>query len=257
MLAENALRLVANHPGAFSSSVLMFAGGLAIIVFGYVILGIIASKAETTSPDLSRFIGLLGRSSLFISVPAVALLAYYINPTSAQDVGSESLWVWSHSTVTVQQAFQGAFRLEAIGLFFLILYILFADIVGSPYHLALDDRNYVHSDGFSAAEEKTIQRSFVVNSVSNVIAPIVGTSPVVYYAENFAGKVLGGRTPIVAYVAAIGFALLFAFGARARMVRQEHHPLHAGNIGRSGFVLCRDNDHQQGAMAHPVRIRSR
>jgi xanthine/uracil/vitamin C permease (AzgA family) len=42
---------------------------------------------------------------------------------------------------------------------------------------------------------------------------VAGTSPIVYYAENFAGKVLGGRTAIVAYVSAIGFLILFLTGA--------------------------------------------
>jgi xanthine/uracil/vitamin C permease (AzgA family) len=48
--------------------------------------------------------------------------------------------------------------------------------------------------------------------VANLFAPAAGTSPVVYFAENFSGRVLGGRTPIVAYVAAVGFLVLFVGG---------------------------------------------
>jgi xanthine/uracil/vitamin C permease (AzgA family) len=93
-----------------------------------------------------------------------------------------------------------------------ILFILYADIVGSPYHMAYTELSEKHGSKFDGPTEDQIGRSFHVDSVANIVAPIVGTSPVVYYAENFAGRVLGGRGPWVAYVPAILFLALGVFG---------------------------------------------
>lgn len=207
VLAEGALKLVREHPGQFTHNLVLFVIGLAVIALGYIVLRSVAVNIGSSALDL------LGRSSLFLSVVMVAALAYSPQSVSLNAAGGQigDLWLWSHAKQSLPEAVQGALKWESIVLLFFILYILFADIVGSPYHMALDEHRYKIAS-FTPGEEVTIRRSFVVDSIANLAAPVVGTSPVVYYAENFAGRVLGGRTPIVAYVTAAGFFLLFIVG---------------------------------------------
>ncbi len=47
----------------------------------------------------------------------------------------------------------------------------------------------------------------------NLIAPILGTTPVVFYAENNAGKLVGAKTGVTAYWVALCFLLLACVGA--------------------------------------------
>lgn len=209
VLADKAKDLVVGHPGDQNLNLLAFFTGLAVLVLGYMVLRSLALRVE--NPSAKRALDLLGRSSFFVSVILVALIVYLFGTPSAESVSGANLFLWSHSSVSLGEAITGALKWESLSLLFFIIYILVADIVGSPYHLALDDAHF-RTERFGDEEERRIRRSFVVDSVSNVAAPIVGTSPVVYYAENFAGKVLGGRSPLVAYVSGLGFLGLFVFG---------------------------------------------
>lgn len=205
VLADNALKLVKDpvHPNHFSANLYLFYTGLVIIFGGYVILRGLSLRVN--SPRLATTLDLVGRSSFFLSVPLLAGLAHYAYPEIIDKVGGQGTWLWLESTMTFSDAVRGAFRYDAIALFIFVLYILFADIVGSPYHMALDDHGYQHVARFEDEVETKIRKSFLVDSIANILAPIAGTSPVVFYAENFAGKVLGGVGAMVAYVSAILF----------------------------------------------------
>jgi AGZA family xanthine/uracil permease-like MFS transporter len=190
---------------------IFFSVGLAIILFGYFGL---RGKALTAKAGFADALDVLGRVSFVASIVVVALLVNELHPAAITVVSSAtgSLWPWSDSVLSFGQAVQGAVRLESIGLFIIILYILIVDIVGSPYHLASVEQNTYDSVVFSDDEELRIKRSFYVDSGANILAPLIGSTPVVYYAENFAGKVLGGRGSLVAYVVASGFVVLLLIG---------------------------------------------
>lgn len=210
VLADNAIQLVRDQPGEKNLNVLFFAGGIAILVMGYIILRSLSLRL--LDPLAKGVVDLLGRSSFFLSVIVVALLVHTYGTAGKEVIQGSGTFLWFQTDRSFGEIVAGALKWESIPLLFFVLYILIADIVGSPYHMALDDADYDHKNRFSDFEEMRIQRSLYVDSAANIVAPILGTSPVVYYAENFAGKVVGGTGPWVAYTTSIWFLLSIAFG---------------------------------------------
>jgi AGZA family xanthine/uracil permease-like MFS transporter len=190
---------------------IFFAVGMFIILLGYFGL---RGWAAVRKDSYANVLDISGRVSFVISILVVAALVNNFDPEAITPVasGASALWPWLDSTQTFTQAMRGAVRLESVALFVIILYILIVDIVGSPYHLASSDRNTYDAAKFDDDEENRIKRSFYVDSAANIVAAIVGSTPVVYYAENFAGRVLGGRRPLVAYTVAAGFIVLLLIG---------------------------------------------
>lgn len=78
------------------------------------------------------------------------------------------------------------------------------DIAGSPYHLLGQLRN-TRLDSETMAK---IERSFAVDSAMNIVAPVLGTSPVIYYAENTAATIVDAKSGIVANCVAFGFLMM-------------------------------------------------
>ena len=111
---------------------------------------------------------------MLISVGAVAVLAHQIG-IGAQNVAADGChWVWSCQPDAIDRAKNiGTHILDALPFAIFILYMLVADIVGSPYHLlSRTDPDWA----------RRIDRSFLIDSGMNIVAPIMGTSPVVFYA---------------------------------------------------------------------------
>jgi AGZA family xanthine/uracil permease-like MFS transporter len=187
------------------SQVGLFIFGVAVIILFNVTLRGYAKKLKAEgSPKWSWILDIVGRSGMLISVGAVAVLAHQIG-IGAQNVAADGcLWVWSCQPDAIDRAKNiGTHILDALPFAIFILYMLFADIVGSPYHLLpRTDPDWA----------RRIDRSFLIDSGMNMVAPIMGTSPVVFYAENSAGQLLGGRSGYVAFWVAGCFALLAAVG---------------------------------------------
>ncbi len=190
---------------AQTSQIALFIFGVAIIILFNVTLRAYAKKFTLEgSPGRGWMLDIAGRSGLLVSVGAVAIVAHQIG-VDAQNVSSDGcLWAWSCQPDAIDRARNlGSHMLDALPFGIFILYMLFADIAGSPYHL------------LSKKEpdwERRVDRSFLVDSGMNMAAPIMGTSPVVFYAENNAGVLVGGRSGLVAFWVAGCFALLAAVG---------------------------------------------
>jgi xanthine/uracil/vitamin C permease (AzgA family) len=206
LLAEHALKSAYFKDGKISPDhATLLVIGIAFIAFGYIVLRGVSFRIGR----YTRGFDIFGRSFIFLSVPLIAFLAhrYFPSTLASKSVSGEFFWL-SHS-VELNIFFK---ELSSCIVFFLfILYILFADIIGSPYYMALEEAQFDPLK-LTAEKQEVIQKSFYVHSVVNIVAPIFGTSPAVYYAENHVGQVLGGKGPLVPYVAALGFFLMCAFG---------------------------------------------
>nr|WP_280950639.1 NCS2 family permease [Rhodomicrobium sp. R_RK_3] len=183
---------------------LFLLGVLTILRFN-VTLRSYAKKLEAEhKPVIARSIDLIGRSGLLISVIVVALAFHYWGMTTKSVTSEGCYWVWSCQPGSFARIAQlGDHVLVAIPFGIFVTYMMFADIAGSPYHLLPND---------DPDRDGKIDRSLIVDSGMNVIAPILGTSPVVFYAENSAGKLVGARTGASAYWVAGCFLLLAVVG---------------------------------------------
>jgi AGZA family xanthine/uracil permease-like MFS transporter len=205
LLAEQAVKSAYFNGKISPDRTTLLVIGIAFIVFGYIVLRGVSFRIGR----YTRGFDIFGRSFIFLSVPLIAFLAHMYFPST---IGSKSVsggYFWLSHSVEFNLFFKE--YTSCIVFFFFILYILFADIIGSPYYMALEEAQFDPLK-LTAEKEQIIQKSFYVHSVVNIMAPIIGTSPLVYYAENHVAQVLGGKGPLVPYVAALGFFLMFAFG---------------------------------------------
>ena len=84
------------------------------------------------------------------------------------------------------------------------------DIAGSPIdHLQFLEAHSQTDTVGSRDQQGIIRRSFLVNSLANVVVAASGITPIVYYAENHVGWQAGGRTGRATVIVA---ACFFACG---------------------------------------------
>ncbi len=205
LLADKAIQLSGLENSAVYSEKLVFTAGISVIVIGFIITRTMAARLAC-DPDyhyLSRYIDLAGRSSLLISV-IVAASAAHLSGMAATKIGNLDGAIFAISDVDISfiDAMSQLLSPEAIVLTLVIMYILLSDFVGSPYQLLM------RGDGsaFSTHDLDTIQHSFRIDSFSNIWTPIFGVTSAVYYAENNAGKVAGGKTGLTAITVGVCFA---------------------------------------------------
>ena len=111
-----------------------------------------------------------------------------------------------HSTV-LKLDVGGALKLGALEVIFVFLFVDLFDTVGSTVGLA-EQAGFVDAQG----RIPRINRALMADSVATVVGSLLGTSTVVTYIESAAGISEGGRTGLVAVVAAVLFlaAVFFA-----------------------------------------------
>ncbi len=196
-LKEELARQPAGSYGSVIVYVLFFAG-LAIIFGGDIHLKDKAKQRRESGED-GRFLGILASAAPAFSVAVLTLAA--LSMLEAPDVGItvsvSDLWPWDNISLGDTLSRRDALILIPLGMF--VLYMLLADIAGTPYQLL--DKNVMGEAKFTRA----VDRGFKVDSAMNVLGPVFGTSPVVYYAENNAGKLAKGQGGTVAIVAGLLF----------------------------------------------------
>jgi adenine/guanine/hypoxanthine permease len=206
LLAELGIK-IAFPPGSTHSAGVMalFAFGLITIVLFNVTLRSYARKIQSENrPAVARTLDLVGRAGILISVIVVTLGFHMMGLTSGTMTASGCVWAWTCAGDSLTRlAGLSSHLLLIIPFAIFITYMLFADIAGSPYHLL------PKSD---PERDEKINRSFIVDSAMNMIAPVLGTSPVVFYAENNAGKMVGAQSGTTTYWVAAGFVLLALIG---------------------------------------------
>lgn len=194
------------------SDYLLFAVGLFIIWTGYSLLPSLALRLK--SPRTIKTYLHIGRLGFFASVLTLAIMSRWTSSsaTGTPVVSPDGTWLWLEVMHRPPgSSFRDISARVVSPMVFYLLFVLLIDIVGSPYHMALDEGRD-QTNKFAPATEKKIRRAFIVDSMANLVAPILGTGPVVYYAENLAGRVLDGRGPLVAVVPAVLFGALGAIG---------------------------------------------
>jgi xanthine/uracil/vitamin C permease (AzgA family) len=144
---------------------------------------------------------MIGRSSFLLSIGISALVAHSMGITDRTAISQVQPLVL-FPQVSLQDLRQ-FFSPVAIPLGMFLVYMLTADIAGTPFQLI---------EAGAPDREKRVFRSFIVDSCANLLAPILCTSPTVYYAENNAAKLVGGQTGRVAVWTGAGFLVLAAAG---------------------------------------------
>ena len=204
ILTNSAIKSLQQNPAlpVDMSRLIAFGGGLIVIVLGYIVLRAYAEKIkENGNVTTAEILDLVGRSSLLISIFVTAGIAHVFNVTDNTAI-TDVQPVFLLSRLSALQ-FSAVWTPAAIPLLIFLIYMLTADIAGTPFQLL---------DQGTPDREKRIKRSFIVDSLFNIVGPLFCTSPTVYYAENNAAKVIGGRTGAVAVWTGIGFLALLVFG---------------------------------------------
>lgn len=180
-----------------------FMAGIVVIVSGYIVLRSYAEKLKDRgSTAWAEALDLIGRASFLLSIVIAATIARLLHVSDNVAITQvEPLVLLSQlSSSTLTHAFSPV----AIPLLMFLVYMLTADIAGTPFQLL--DRDDPERNG-------KVTKSFLIDSAANVVGPLLCTSPTVYYAENNAAKVVGGQTGAVAIWTGAGFLVLLAVGA--------------------------------------------
>jgi AGZA family xanthine/uracil permease-like MFS transporter len=190
----------------------LFVGGIIAIVAVKVIY------ARWTMPDAPPGAGaasapapswameLLNSSAFLISILLVwaATAALVATPTLPRS--GTALYAWSMPGAFDQITIDD----KAVTFGIAVLFILLLDLAGGPFDFV---RHKTYGAGFTDAErEEKIRAGFVLDAGANVVAPILGLPPMVYYLENNAGWQTGGCTGLVAKTVAALFLACAVFG---------------------------------------------
>ncbi|MEC9367151.1 MAG: solute carrier family 23 protein [Pseudomonadota bacterium] len=176
--------------------------GLCIVVAGDIFLKPMLNRKDLAGGQRA-VLSFFSNGSPIISVGVLTLAMLWLPQIQHQTdfgVSLSDLSPWSG--VSLRQTTE-KFNFDVVlALILFVLYMLLADIAGTPYQI-LEDRD-LPADEF----DKRVKTGFRVDSVMNVVAPALGTTPVVYYAENNVGKLAHGQGGIVAIVAGALFLLV-------------------------------------------------
>ena len=202
---------VASTPelGRPGTLILFFIG--VIIIFGLQYLAVVSKKGNSKLHAFNTVFRVLNASSYLVST--VVVLGFYLYFVHLPDfpIPGQVYWAWQQGWPSGRSFFE---RLnEFWGMDLLWHFIMLLDIAGSP-------TEFVERDGctLSRAEKAEVKRkSYLLDSGVNILAAAVGVTPVVYYAENYAGWRVGGTTGKVAVVVSICFLCsgLFVLGCIA------------------------------------------
>ncbi len=208
LLADKALSFtrVPNTLQFVPGKVWIFLIGFSVIVVGDIILRRYSENLKKRGLiNKTNFFEFLGRASLLISIAICVLIARKMIIPESTDIGHSMKisWLWFSNDVSIISALEGLKNPGVLAFLIFLLYMLIADIAGTPYQLLDKD---------DEEREEKVRRGFIVDSGMNMIAPIIGTSPVVYYAENNAAKVIGGKSGYVAVTTGISFIIFLMVG---------------------------------------------
>jgi len=211
LLADKALEIsgLVSEQSASSAEKLAFTAGLIVIVVGFIVIRTIAVRLASKPHFFwfTRYLDLIGRSSLLISVVVAALTAEWSDLAVKEPESTDGVFfAFSNSNLSAADVLGQMLSPEAAVLLLTILYVLLADFVGSPYQLLMKSGK----NTFTKRESKTIEESFRIDSFANIWAPLFGVTSAVYYAENNAGKVAGGKSGLTAITVGLCFAILAA-----------------------------------------------
>ncbi len=195
----------------------LFFVGLAIIIAMHWWYARRISADKPRSPDggqdaaeLAPWVKLVYSSGFLVSIVVVLLLAWRVSALDTIPLDQHIWWAWFTPGAYAQIRFGDVFN-KCLGFGLAAAFLLMLDIAGSPVDF-VSDKNYNVS---LSAEQRTraVGWGFRVDSFANIIAPLAGVTPLVYYIENHVGWHAGARTGRAAAVVAVLFLIFAAFGA--------------------------------------------
>lgn len=192
----------------------LFVTGVGTILGFFILVRRWAFQLEQRGRKVSaRILDLIGRASLLGSIGLVAFLAAKWDvETLSAPVLEGGFFIWDSTELGLRDALTGAFNLAGVSLGLIILYLMLADFVGTPWQTEdklpslAENANQTERPNLRAGgRDDRIRRAFYVDSAANMASFLLALSPVVYFAENVAAKAARGRRGLVAVVAALGF----------------------------------------------------
>jgi adenine/guanine/hypoxanthine permease len=187
------------------AAIAAFLFGLAVIL---VTKGVYAQYVKNHPDNTGRQeVQLLDSSSLILSVIAMIPLCLWLHLSQQMTPVPGQFWIWNGADAPLAQLANGEYWIACVPFAIAVFFIMMMDIAGSPVEYV---RKGNPGENLPAQSKNAIiRRSLLIDSSFNILAPLAGISPVVYYAENHVGWSAGGRSGWTAATVAAGF-LVFA-----------------------------------------------
>ena len=227
LLAGNALQSVLQHQAAQSISAsaqqvedtatygLMFVVGVSIIIVIELYFKAKAARLKEKTKEARRsdvptktvaYFELAAAASILSSILAMTFLIWAFQgfePVPKFELGC--VWCDLGFEAAAKAVWALKFDGWVLGLTGAMLFTLFIDFVGSPYDFR--ENTGAREDKLTLAQ---VERGTTADSVMMTVSPALGLTPTVYFGENHAGWLAGGRTRVTVFVSALGFAALTA-----------------------------------------------
>jgi AGZA family xanthine/uracil permease-like MFS transporter len=168
-----------------------------------------ADQGRPADRPRSKRLDLLDSCAFLISIGVLFAPAFLAHAPGAIAATSTDMWVWAQADHPIGQLSWAGLS-NSIGFGVAVFFIMLLDIAGSPFDFI--EQKYPDRPLSGRDKERMIRRGFAVDSVANLLAPLAGVTPLVYFAENHAGWQARARYGAAAGVVAAGFFVLAALG---------------------------------------------
>jgi AGZA family xanthine/uracil permease-like MFS transporter len=204
----------ATEPFGFKTAIFVFTVGIIVIIF---IKALCAKYVATHSTDETQAalakekVQLPDSSSIIISVIVMIPICWWLQ-LSQQMTPTQGLYsIWQGPGAPLDQLKEWKDWGTCLAFGLAVFFIMMMDIAGSPIEYAREGNP---GETLSNDKKEAIAKhSLWIDSGFNILAPLAGVSPVVFYAENHVGWKAGGRSGWTAGAAAAGFLVFALVGA--------------------------------------------
>ena len=192
----------------YNENFILFFIGIFLIFVGFLIVRTSAKRYKQKGRNKkAEIIDLIGKSSIFLSsivIIIIWLLFFKSGQPESNPPEISDQFIIFYGSLFTKEAINGAFSVQGLSLTLLLVYILIADIAGSPYEYLTRKHRF---DQICDENKRRISKSMRIDSAGNAFFPLFGSTPIVYFAENYSTEIIRGEGPKVAYVAAFSFAI--------------------------------------------------
>ncbi len=188
-------------------TIVAFLAGLATILIVKAICALYVKK----NPRDAANVEILDLSSLILSVFVMIPVCLWLHLAKQMNPAPGLYWIWTGPNAPFEKLSDTQYWFDCLPFAIAVFFIMMMDIAGSPVEYL---RKGNPGESLPEPTKKSIiERSLWTDSAFNIIAPLAGVSPVVYYAENHVGWNAGGRSGWTAATVAGGFLVFAVIGA--------------------------------------------
>lgn len=191
-------------------SIKVFAIGSLIIIFCLWLSAALEKKLAGASAKTSivlEILDVVAKAGFILSiVVCFYLLSTGENLSIVPASGDRTFWLWGNADLSSHASFQQL--MLAVPIIITVSFVLLTDIPGTPYELLPDDFT-VEMGGKVIKKEEIYRRAFRVDGLAAAFAPL-GSTPPVFYAENYVLRIYSIYGQSVGYVFALMGALTIA-----------------------------------------------